>query len=388
MDEKLLEALKSVTYPGFSKDLVSLGAVTAATFNEAGEAIISLKPISADDQVLWELKDQIKAAVAKVTDGKVKVFFGTVQKEEKAAPKDAPDSVFKRNRLPGVKYIIPVVSGKGGVGKSTVAVNLAVTLQRLGHKAGLLDLDIFGPSGHRMLKVGEAKLAVVDNMIAPHDIDGLKVISIGMAMGEDEALVIRGPMVMKLLNQLLTEVRWGELDFLIVDMPPGTGDVPLSLVQQLHVTGALVVTTPQEIALIDVRRAVSMFAQTDTHILGIVENMSFYKCSCGDVAHIFGEGGGAREAERLGVPLVAQLPIVKSICEGGDSGSPIYDPEKNPELAQVFAGLAKRVIALAETAEEMHVEKERIAREEMARQVSPTFSPLGSGPATGGGCSI
>ncbi|MBF0170790.1 MAG: P-loop NTPase [Nitrospinae bacterium] len=378
MDEKLLNALATVPYPGFSKSLTELGAITAATFNEKGEAIISLKPISADDQVLWALKDAIKEAVAKVTDAKVKVFFGTTQKEESAPPKGSADSVFKRRRLPGVRNIIPVVSGKGGVGKSTVAINLAHTLSQLGNKVGLLDLDIFGPSAHRMLGVAGASLAVVDGMIAPHEAMGLKVISIGMAMGEDEALVIRGPMVMKLLNQLLNEVRWGELDYLVVDMPPGTGDVPLSLVQSLHVTGAVVVTTPQEISLIDVRRAVAMFRQTETHILGIVENMSFYKCEkCGDTVHIFGKGGGEAEASRLGVPLIAQVPIVKSICEGGDAGAPVYDPDKSPELAKVFKGMAQRVVALSESAEEMHIEKERAAREAAAKAVTPTFTPLG-----------
>ncbi len=378
MDEKLLEALATVAYPGFSKSLVDLDAITAATYNEQGEAIISLKPLSADDQVLWDLKDAIKEAVAKVTDAKVKVYFGATTKEKDAPVKGSADSVFKRRRLPGVKQIVPVVSGKGGVGKSTVAINLAHTLSQLGNKVGLLDLDIFGPSAHRMLGTKDASLAVVDGMIAPHEANGLKVISIGMAMGEDEALVIRGPMVMKLLNQLLNEVRWGELDYLVVDMPPGTGDVPLSLVQSLHVTGAVVVTTPQEISLIDVRRAVAMFAQTDTHILGIVENMSFYQCEkCGDKVHIFGKGGGAAEAERLGVPLIAEVPIVKSICEGGDTGSPIYDPEKSPELAKVFKSMARRVVSLGETAEEMHLEKEKEAREEAARAVSPTFTPLG-----------
>lgn len=353
--EAILATLKSVRYPGFSKDIVSLGAVEKVEA-DGGSITVSLKKISAEDDVIARLREDIKTAVSKVPGvSDVNVVLGGDNGGHKHDHDHGHDhgpahgqgaSPFVRRKMDGVQNIVPVVSGKGGVGKSTVAVNLAYTLSQLGNKVGLLDLDIFGPSVHKMLNA-KSPLAVAGSQIIPYEKDGLKIISIGMAIDDEEALVIRGPMVMKLVNQLLNQVNWGELDYLVVDMPPGTGDIPLSLVQQLDVTGAVVVTTPQDISLIDVRRAVSMFKQTQTRILGIVENMSHYVCQkCGDVAHIFGKGGGETEAARLGLPLIAQIPLVKSICEEADLGNPIFDREKNPELAKVFEALANRVKAL------------------------------------------
>lgn len=354
--EAILESLKSVRYPGFSKDIVALGAVERLEA-DGGVITVSLKKISAEDGVIDRLREEIKATVGKVSGVlEVNVLTGGGNGGHGHAGHDhdpghehkpAGGTPFVRRKMAGVRSVIPVVSGKGGVGKSTVAVNLAYTLAKLGNKTGLLDLDIFGPSVHKMLNAN-TPLAVAGNQIIPHEKDGLKIISIGMAIDDEEALVIRGPMVMKLVNQLLNDVNWGELDYLVVDMPPGTGDIPLSLVQQLDVTGAVVVTTPQDISLIDVRRAVSMFKQTQTPILGVVENMSHYVCQkCGDVAHIFGKGGGEQEAARLGLPLIAQIPLVKSICEEADQGNPIFDRDKNPELAKVFEDLANRVKTLA-----------------------------------------
>lgn len=351
--EAILETLKSVRYPGFSKDIVSLGAVEKVEA-DGGAITVSLKKISAEGDVIARLREEITSAVGKVSGvSEVHVILGGdggghkhEHNHDHGHDHGQGASPFVRRKMAGVQNIVPVVSGKGGVGKSTVAVNLAYTLARLGNKVGLLDLDIFGPSVHKMLNA-RTPLAVAGNQIIPHEKDGLKIISIGMAIDDEEALVIRGPMVMKLVNQLLNQVNWGELDYLVVDMPPGTGDIPLSLVQQLDVTGAVVVTTPQDISLIDVRRAVSMFKQTQTPILGVVENMSHYVCQkCGDVAHIFGKGGGEQEAARLGLPLIAQIPLVKSICEEADQGNPIFDRDKNPELATVFEALANRVKAL------------------------------------------
>jgi len=351
--ELILAKLKTVRYPGFSKDIVALGAVESVEA-DGGAITVTLKKISAEADVIERLREEILATVGKVSGvSEVNVIAGGGNGGHDHAHghdhdhKPEGGTPFVRRKMDGVQNIIPVVSGKGGVGKSTVAVNLAYTLARLGNKTGLLDLDIFGPSVHKMLNAN-TPLAVAGNQIIPHEKDGLKIISIGMAIDDEEALVIRGPMVMKLVNQLLNQVNWGELDYLVVDMPPGTGDIPLSLVQQLDVTGAVVVTTPQDISLIDVRRAVSMFKQTQTPILGVVENMSHYVCQkCGDVAHIFGKGGGETEAARLGLPLIAQIPLVKSICDEADQGNPIFDREKNPELAKVFEDMANRVKTLA-----------------------------------------
>jgi ATP-binding protein involved in chromosome partitioning len=347
--DEILAALKTVRYPGFSKDIVTLGTVEKVEA-DGGLITVTLKKISAEQGVIARLREEITTAVSKVSGvSEVKAFFGGDNgghKHDHDHNHGQGASPFVRRKMDGVQNIIPVVSGKGGVGKSTVAVNLAYTLARLGNKTGLLDLDIFGPSVHKMLNAN-TPLAVAGSQIIPHEKDGLKIISIGMAIDDEEALVIRGPMVMKLVNQLLNQVNWGELDYLVVDMPPGTGDIPLSLVQQLDVTGAVVVTTPQDISLIDVRRAVSMFKQTQTPILGVVENMSHYVCQkCGDVAHIFGKGGGEQEAARLDLPLIAQIPLVKSICEEADKGNPIFDRDKNPELAKVFEDMANRVKTL------------------------------------------
>ncbi|VAX24453.1 Scaffold protein for [hydrothermal vent metagenome] len=340
--ESIFEALKQVLYPGFSKDIVTFGAVEDVDVTPSAISV-KLKTISADEAVLNAMTEQIRKAVAPhAGNAEIHVFYGGAPHEGTPAESDN-GTPFVKGALPGVKRIVPVISGKGGVGKSTVAVNLASALLRSGKKVGLLDLDIFGPSVHVMLGIKQ-RLTAEDSQIIPAQADGLKVISIGMAVDDDEALILRGPMVMKVLNQLIDQVKWGELDYLIVDMPPGTGDVPLSLTQKLSITGAIVVTTPQDISLIDVRRGVTMLQQVNAHVLGIVENMSHYVCeNCGDTAHIFGKGGGQKEAERIGADLLAQIPLVKSICENADKGSPIVDPEKSPELAKIFAELAQVV---------------------------------------------
>ncbi len=343
MKDQVLESLKNVLYPGFSKDIVTMGAVEGVDATP-DSIVVAMKTLSADEPVVDALTEEIRNAVGSVAgNAEIHVVYGGKAGHSAQAPKTA-DSPFRRNKLPGVKRIVPIVSGKGGVGKSTVAVNLAATLARMGNKVGLLDLDIFGPSIHKMLGV-KMRLTAENNQIIPAQAHGMKVISVGMAVEDDEAMILRGPMVMKLLNQLIQQVNWGELDYLIVDMPPGTGDVPLSLAQQLDITGAIVVTTPQDMSLIDVRRGIAMLKTVETHILGIVENMSHYVCeSCGDVAHIFGKGGGQKESERLNLPLLGQIPLVKSICEEADAGAPIVDPEKSPEIAKVFEDIAAEVI--------------------------------------------
>ncbi|MDH5511370.1 MAG: Mrp/NBP35 family ATP-binding protein [Nitrospinota bacterium] len=362
LKERITDALKQVKYPGFDKDIVTLGAVDGVETSEGGKPRVSLKRIDGKDEAKAQLVQDIRQALSSIVDGKgVDVYIGG----QPAGPAHSKghhghghgqaqgQSLFVRNRIPGVKYIIPVTSGKGGVGKSTVAVNLAYTLSQLGNKVGVLDLDLFGPSIPKMLGTKD-RLGTRGDQIIPGEAKGLKVISLGMAVDDDEAMIMRGPMVMKVLDQLISQVDWDKLDYLIVDMPPGTGDVPLSLVQKLDITGAVVVTTPQDVALIDVRRAFNMYAQTQTHILGIVENMSHYVCAnCGDTAHIFGQGGGEKESERLGVPLLGSIPLMKVICEEADKGSPIFDREKNPELAKVFEELANKVIERAAEAPKM-----------------------------------
>lgn len=243
----------------------------------------------------------------------------------------------------GVDRIIAVASGKGGVGKSTVSSNLAVALARQGRKVGLLDADIYGPSQPRMMGVQGRPASPDGKTIEPLHAHGVTLMSIGFMIEEGKAVVWRGPMLMGALQQMLGQVAWGELDVLIVDLPPGTGDVQLTLCQRSELSGALVVSTPQDVALIDARKAMDMFATLKTPVLGLIENMSFYTCpNCGHEAHIFGHGGVADEASRMGVPLLAQLPIDLETRLGGDAGTPVAAGEG--PMAEAYAQLAQGLI--------------------------------------------
>ncbi|MCB1388831.1 MAG: Mrp/NBP35 family ATP-binding protein [Rhodobacteraceae bacterium] len=228
------------------------------------------------------------------------------------------------NEVPGVKRIIAVGSGKGGVGKSTVSANLAVALAREGWKVGLVDADIYGPSQPRMMGVTKRPASPDGKTIIPPVAHGVRVISIGMMLPEDQALVWRGPMLMGALQQLMTQVAWGDLDALVIDMPPGTGDVQMTLCQKFPVTGAIIVSTPQDVALLDARRALNAFEMLKTPVLGLIENMSTFICpNCGHEEHIFGDGGVAREASRLGLPFLGALPLLLQVRLSGDGGLPV-----------------------------------------------------------------
>jgi ATP-binding protein involved in chromosome partitioning len=247
--------------------------------------------------------------------------------------------------LPGVKSVIAVASGKGGVGKSTVAVNLAVALAQSGLSTGLLDADIYGPSLPRMLGLNH-KPVVKDGRMLPLEAWGLRCMSIGFLVEEETAMVWRGPMATGALNQMLGQVEWGELDVLVVDMPPGTGDIQLSLAQKAKLAGAVVVSTPQDIALIDARRGVKMFEQVHVPVLGIVENMSFFVCPhCGGRTDVFGHGGAAAEAARIGVPFLGEVPLLLEIRETGDGGTPVCASAPDSAAAGAFRGIAAQVAA-------------------------------------------
>ncbi|QBX33872.1 Mrp/NBP35 family ATP-binding protein [Paracoccus liaowanqingii] len=245
--------------------------------------------------------------------------------------------------IPGVRHIVAIGSGKGGVGKSTVTSNLAVALARAGRKVGLLDADIYGPSQPRMMGVSGRPASPDGQRIDPMHAHGVTVMSIGLMLKEGEALVWRGPMLMGALQQLLQQVNWGELDVLLIDLPPGTGDVQLSLCQKAPVTGAIIVSTPQDVALLDARRAIDMFNKLKTPVLGLIENMSTYICpQCGHEAHLFGHGGVAAEAETLGLPFLGELPLQLEVRLAGDSGRPAALGEGT--VAQAYERLAKRLI--------------------------------------------
>jgi ATP-binding protein involved in chromosome partitioning len=255
-------------------------------------------------------------------------------------------SARQRPGVPGVNAIIAVASGKGGVGKSTTAANLALALQANGLKLGVLDADIYGPSMPRLLGVSGRPQAVGGRVLKPLEGYGMKVMSMGFLVEEDTPMVWRGPMVMSALTQMLREVAWGDLDILVVDMPPGTGDAQLTMAQQVPLAGAVIVSTPQDLALIDARKGINMFRKVDVPILGIVENMSYFLCPhCGERSDIFGHGGARREAEKLGVEFLGEVPLDMAIRETSDSGRPVVVSDPKSARAMVYRDIAKKVWA-------------------------------------------
>jgi ATP-binding protein involved in chromosome partitioning len=290
-----------------------------------------------DAAALEPLRAKIETVLAGLPGVKNASVVFTAHKP--AAPVAAPAAPI----LPGVKSVIAVASGKGGVGKSTVAVNLAVALAQAGFATGLLDADIHGPSLPRMLGLSR-KPEVRDGRMIPLEAWGVKCMSIGFLVEEETAMIWRGPMVTGALNQMLTQVEWGALDVLVIDMPPGTGDVQLSLAQKANLAGAVVVSTPQDIALIDARRGIKMFEQVRVPVLGIVENMSFFACPhCGERTHIFGHGGAQAEAARISVPFLGAVPLLMDIRETGDAGTPVCAAAPEGEAAAAFRVVAANV---------------------------------------------
>ncbi len=248
--------------------------------------------------------------------------------------------------VPGVKHIIAVASGKGGVGKSTTSVNMALAFQANGLKVGVLDADIYGPSMPRLLGITGRPQPVSGNILKPMEGYGLKVMSMGFLVEEDTPMIWRGPMVMSAITQMLKEVAWGELDLLVVDMPPGTGDAQLTMAQQVPLAGAVIVSTPQDLALIDARKGLNMFRKVDVPVLGIVENMSFFLCpSCGTRSDIFGHGGARNEAEKLGVPFLGEVPLHMDIREKSDSGQPVVISQPDSEHAGIYRSIAEKAWA-------------------------------------------
>jgi ATP-binding protein involved in chromosome partitioning len=275
--------------------------------------------------------------------------LGTFQVE--IAVKDAPaapahGASLGKSSLPGVKRIIAVASGKGGVGKSTVAANLAVALAATGAKVGLCDCDLYGPSVAQMFGTRQRPLANDHDEIIPIQAHGLQLMSMGFLLDDGSPVVVRGPLATRYTQQFLRQCAWGELDYLVLDLPPGTGDIQLTIVQTVAVDGAIIVTTPQEMALIDVRKAVAMFGKVNVSILGLIENMAWFECDAGKKYFLFGEGGGVREAEALGVPLLGRIPLDVVTRERGDAGAPValLASADNP-VAAAFHAVASRLLA-------------------------------------------
>src|SRR5437764_7022450 len=337
--ERLRDALRAVRFPGFNRDIVRLGMVADLAL-EDGTVRVHLRPGTDRPEVLR----QLAADVERVLGGepgvrKVELHIA------RASEGRGKDPFAERAALPGVGHVVAVASAKGGVGKSTVVVNLALALARLG-RVGLLDADVYGPSLPIMFGTAERPHATAAKRIQPVERHGIRLISMGFFLDEQSPVIWRGPLVMGIVRQFLRDVDWGPTDFLVVDLPPGTGDAQLTLVQQLPVPGGVIVTTPQYVAPLDVGRTMAMFAQVSTPVLGVVENMSGYVCpQCGTEDPLFGRGGADALAERFGVPLMARIPLVPEVREGGDRGHPIVVATPDHPVSMQFRGLAERVAA-------------------------------------------
>jgi ATP-binding protein involved in chromosome partitioning len=344
--QQVLEALKTVKFPGLSRDIVSFGFVHDLNV-EGGEVSFTIHFQTENPNAAQQVARDAEAAARRV-DG----VTGVRVKLDVAPRQGAPlASAGQEQVLPGVKYKIAVASGKGGVGKSTVSTNLALALRDLGYSVGMLDADIYGPSQQMMLGIaGHPQIDEQDEKIMPMENHGVKTMSLGLITDPDTPVIWRGPMVMKALDQFLTDVKWGELDFMIIDLPPGTGDAQLTMTQKVPLTGAVVVTTPQDVALIDARKGLAMFRKVNVPVLGIVENMSYFICRhCGEREEIFGHGGGHKTADMLGVPFLGEVPLDPKVVVGGDSGEPIVVLDPNSVAAQSFREIARTIVRQVES---------------------------------------
>ncbi len=356
--ERILDALKTVKDPENGQDVVSAGMVSGLVIKDGNVAFA----LEVDPQRGPHLEPLRKAAEKTVhaLDGvlSVSVVLTAEARSQTQTPHQGHpggQAVGRGNgqgmipSLPGIKHIIAVASGKGGVGKSTVAANLALALAADGHRVGMMDADIYGPSQPRMLGVHGQPQTKDGQRLEPMENYGIKVMSMGLLIPEDTPMIWRGPMVMSAIQQLLRDVDWGELDVLVVDMPPGTGDAQLTMAQQVPLAGAVIVSTPQDIALLDARKGLNMFRKVDVPVLGIVENMSYFACpNCGHRSEIFSHGGAHKEADRLGVEFLGEIPLDIEIRETSDGGHPIVVSKPDSEHAKVFRAIGARIWAKLE----------------------------------------
>jgi ATP-binding protein involved in chromosome partitioning len=335
-EAEVREALKSVRYPGFSRDIVSFGLIKSVTIDN-GDVKVQLALATNDPNVPATIKRDADVVLRNLGLTSARVLI-----DIQAPPAGAGSGGMVASRIPGVKNTIAIASGKGGVGKSTVAANLAVALEQTNARVGLCDCDIYGPSISLMFGTRQRPMATEENRIIPIEQYNLKLMSMGFLLDDTSPAILRGPMVTRYTQQFLRQVEWGTLDYLILDLPPGTGDIQLTIVQTVALAGAIIVTTPQEVALIDARKAATMFEKVNVTVLGLIENMSYFVSPSDNKRYdIFGGGGGEREAKRLRVPLLGQIPIDIATREAGDRGLPITAQEQQSPVATEFMKIAR-----------------------------------------------
>ncbi|HTS16322.1 MAG TPA: Mrp/NBP35 family ATP-binding protein [Verrucomicrobiae bacterium] len=344
-EEQVRELLKQIKFPGFSRDIVSFGIVRSVTITENNDVAVALHVMTRDPEVPRHIQRDVES-ILRAHDGigRIDVQMTAQQPPQQGQmPMAGAGGVPARPQIDGVKHIVAVGSGKGGVGKSTVAVNLACALAKLEQRIGIMDADIYGPSVPKMMGAVH-RPTITEDKLDPVENFGLKMMSMALLLDNDSPVIWRGPMIMKAIRQFSLAVNWGELDVLVVDLPPGTGDAQLSLVQTIALDGGVIVTTPQDVALEVARRGIAMFEKVNVKILGIIENMSYYVCPhCGEHDDVFGHGGGKQEAARLEVPFLGEVPLFSDIRVCGDKGVPIVVAEPDSDPAKAFLRCAESV---------------------------------------------
>jgi ATP-binding protein involved in chromosome partitioning len=342
--DDVLAVLKRIAAPDGRGNLVSANLITDIAI-DGGTVMFGIVTDAAHARSAEALRQAVEKAVAAIPGVRKAMIALTAERAPGQPAAQRPAVAPQANGVPGVKHIIAVASGKGGVGKSTTSINLALALKSLGLKVAVLDADVYGPSMHRLFGLsGKPQLAGDGKTMKPMTRFGVELMSIGFLVPEETAMIWRGPMVMSAIGQLLRDVAWSETDVMVVDMPPGTGDAQLTLAQQTPLSGAVIVSTPQDLALIDARRGINMFQKVNVPVLGIVENMSYFVCTkCGERHDIFGHGGARDEAARIGVPFLGEVPLDKDLRERSDSGQPVVATAPNSPHAANYTAIARQV---------------------------------------------